>query len=93
MDDESLAMIDEYDPCRDSLDHCSLLWFELGVEGVDAVPPEGYTDEQLDVASKSYERGRCQRDYLELIRLECAQEYEKRMQELDARPYPGPEPF
>lgn len=65
MNTETIAMADDFNADRDGTSHISLLWFELGMDGIEATPPEHYTDEESAVAAQAYTRGRCERAYLD----------------------------
>lgn len=77
MDAETIAMADGFSEDRDGADHISLLWLELGLDGIEATPPEHYTEEELVVAAQAYTRGRCERAYLDDLRREQARDREE----------------
>lgn len=77
MNIETIETSDDFSDDRDGTAHISLLWLELGLEGIEATPPEHYTDEEIKVAAQAYTRGWCERAYLESMRLEQARDHEE----------------
>lgn len=80
MNVETIATADDFNADRDSTAHISLLWLELGMDGIEATPPEHYTEEELTVAAQAYTRGRCERAYLDDLRREQARDREEALQ-------------
>lgn len=77
MNAETIATADDFSEDRDGTAHISLLWLELGLDGIEATPPEHYTEEELAIAAQAYTRGRCERTYLDDLRHEQARDREE----------------